>query len=224
MPAERIIQLRQLLTERFPGSRAFTNGPAFSPDNLPSPPRTATGGCPDLEPGALTEIVSEKRGTGSALLLAALIQRAFQENRVTALVDGRDSFDPASAAVELSHLLWVRCHSAAEALKAADLLLRDRNVALILLDLATNPAVELRKIQPTTWYRFQRLLEHTSAACAVVTPFALVSSARSRLILPARFSLEALDRNREVLLAEIQVTVSETRHSARNREPRQKTA
>jgi hypothetical protein len=57
----------------------------------------------------------------------------------------------------LRQLLWMRCTKALEAVKAADLLLRDGNFPLVIVDLILNSPEELRKIPQTTWYRLQRL-------------------------------------------------------------------
>jgi hypothetical protein len=228
MPAANVIQLRQLLTEQFPGSRVRLNEA--------STPGTSRGavdpGAVDrqtdvrlhLAHGALTEIVAAKRGSGSALLLAALIQQALRENQFVALVDGSDSFDVTRFDGGLSRLLWVRCRSADEALKAADLILRDKNLPLVLLDLAANPIAQTRRIPATAWYRFQRLVEHTSAACVVLTSSAMVSAAHVRKVLSGRFSLSALERDPVELLKELQLSVSETRGREWVREPLQSTA
>src|SRR5206468_4710380 len=99
------------------------------------------------------------------------------------LIDGRDSFDPQPLGNScLRHLLWVRCHKAFEAVKAADLLLRDGNFPLVIVDLVLNPPEELRKIPQTSWYRLQRLVEPTSAVCLVLTRHSMVSSAQLKIV------------------------------------------
>jgi hypothetical protein len=163
--------------------------------------------------GALTEIVAEQRGSGSGLLITGLIRRALQERQLIAVVDGRDSLDVTGIGDDLSRLLWVRCRSADEALKAADLLLRDGNLPVLLLDLIANPPAQLRKISATTWYRFQRIVEQTSMVCVVLTPRMMVSSAQVRITLPSRFSLNALTRQQEAVLRELKLALSETRKS-----------
>ena len=88
----------------------------------------------------------------------ALLRQARRANQWVALVDAQDSFDPSKLGEAVfSRLVWVRCRDAAQALKATDLLLRDGNLPLVLLDLQMNPAAELRKIPATTWHRWQRL-------------------------------------------------------------------
>lgn len=220
MPAANIIELRQLLAERFPGLRTraeelTATRHAFWPTGLKQLDEPLRGGFPC---GALTEVTAAQRGSGSALLMARLIQRALGENKFVAVIDGQDSLDVTQLGGELSRLLWVRCQSADEALKAADLLLRDGNLPLVLLDLVSNPAAQLRKIPATTWYRFQRLIEQTSAVCVVLTPHAMVAPAQVRVALRSRFSLHALEREREELLHEFKVDAAETRHAGENRE------
>jgi hypothetical protein len=226
MAEANILQLRQLLTEKFPGLRTRLDEPASAPGavwptGLPQLDEPLRGGLPK---GAMTEIVAEKRGSGSALLIAGIIRRACRENQFVALVDGRDSLEVTQVGGELSRLLWVRCRSANEAMKAADLLLRDGNVPLVVLDLAANPAGELRKIPATTWYRFQRLLEQTATACLVLTPRAMVSPAQARLELRSSFSLDALDREPELLLRELKLEAIEGRRVGAIERPLQKTA
>jgi len=220
MSAANIIELRKLLAERFPGLRTRadelpTAKQAFWPTGVPQLDSPLRGG---LNKGALAEIVSERPGSGGTLLMTALLHRALSENKFTTVIDGQDSLDVTQLGADLSRLLWVRCRSAAEALKAADLILRDGNLPLVLLDLASNPAVQLRKIPATTWYRFQRLLEQTSAVCVVMAPRPMVAPAQVRITLRSRFSIQALDREPQELLSELKLDVTEARRSGESRE------
>lgn len=226
MPAANIIELRQLLAERFPGLRTRADElsatkRAFWPTRLPRLDEPLRGGFPK---SALAEIVAEQRGSGSALLMAALIHRALSENKFVAVIDGHDSLDVTQLGEDLSRLLWVRCRSVEEALKAADLLLRDGNLPLVLLDLISNPATQLRKIPATTWYRFQRLIEQTSTVCVVLTPRVMVAPAKVRITLRLRFSISALDREPQELLRELKLEVAETRRFGEDRELETKSA
>jgi hypothetical protein len=219
MPATNIIELRQLLAERFPGLRTRAEElsavrHAVWATGLPQVD-VLHGGLPK---GALAEIVAERHGSGSVSLMTALIHRALKENKFVAVIDGQDSLDVTQLGEDLSRLLWVRCHSIDEALKAADLLLRDGNLPLVLLDLATNPAVQLRKIPATTWYRFQRLIEQTSAICVVMSPRVMVAPAQVRVTLRSRFSLKALEREPEESLRELKMEVTDTRRTGEERE------
>jgi len=210
-----IIQLRQLLKERFPGLRTnpeeFTSDTrTFWPTGLRQIDNLLQGG---FAKGALTEIVSERRGAGSALLASSLLRQAAQAGQIVALVDGADSLEVTELEESvLSRLLWVRCRSAAEALKATDLLLRDGNVPLVLLDITINPEAQLRKVPATTWYRLQRLIEETSTVCAVFTPRAMVSPARDRIFLNGTFSLDCLEQDQDKLLSDLKLEAAEMRH------------
>ncbi len=220
MPAANIIELRQLLAERFPGLRTradelSASKHAFWPTGISQLDGPLHGG---LAKGALTEIVAEQHGSGSTLLMTALIHRALAENKFTAVIDGQDSLDVTQLGDDLSRLLWLRCRSTEEALKAADLLLRDGNLPLVLLDLVSNPEAQLRKIPATTWYRFQRLVEQTSAVCVVLVPRPMVAPAQVRVTLHSRFSLHALEREPQELLRELKMEVAEARRHGETRE------
>src|SRR5690349_19567581 len=110
MPAANVIELRQLLSERFPGLRTRAEElPALTRNTWP------TGLAPLDDPlhgglprGALTEIIAGPRVAGGALLLTALLRRALDENQFVAVVDGADSLDVTQLGADLSRLLWVR--------------------------------------------------------------------------------------------------------------------
>ena len=147
-----------------------------------------------LAKGAITELSSVAPQAGSATLFAALLERAQRERSFIALIDGRDSFDPAAVRrATLPHLLWMRCHQASEALQAADLLLRDGNFPLVVLDLVLNPATELRRIPQNNWYRLQRLVEPAPTAFLVLTAQPMISSAQWKLALENRWTLPQLE-------------------------------
>lgn len=226
MPAANIIELRQLLAERFPGLRTRADELSATkqvswPTGLPQLDTPLRGG---LTKGALAEVVAEKHGSGSALLMTALVHRALSENKFVAVIDGQDSLDVTQLGEHLSRLFWVRCHSTDEALKAADLLLRDGNLPLVLIDLVSNPTAQLRKIPATTWYRFQRLIEQTSTVCIVLAPRLMVAPAQVRITLRSRFSLSALERERQELLRELKMEITETRRFGEHHELESKSA
>ena len=87
------------------------------------------------------------------------------------LVDGGDSFDPAShTAAACSQLLWVRCAKIQEALKAADLLVRDGNVPFVILDLCGLPMAALRSIPASAWWRLTLLLSQVGTKLQALPP------------------------------------------------------
>ncbi len=189
MPAAKIIDLRNFLAERFPQGRASA-GAQLSTGLADF---DEAGG---LTRGTITELISPQASTGSASLVHQLIQNARRDRYFVALIDGADSFDPHGVDPDcLGQLLWVRCLKAAEAIKAADLLLRDGNFSLVIVDLILNSAGELRKIPKTSWYRLQRLVESLPTAGIVLTREGIVSSAQLKIVLDNSWKLQMLDDN-----------------------------
>jgi hypothetical protein len=137
-------------------------------------------------------------------LIQALLRGAYRDRYFLALIDGRDSFDPQPLGnICLRNLLWVRCTQAIEAVKAADLLLRDGNFPLVILDLILAP--ELRKIPPTSWYRLQRLVEPAPTAFLILTRRSIVSSAQLKLTLENSWKLVDLERTDALSQCKIRV-------------------
>jgi len=184
-----IIDLRKLLAERFPHPAVSRTTRLFT--GLPFLDQSGGG----LPRGAITELISPRTDAGSASLIHALIDSGYRDNYFLALIDGRDSFDPCGLDnTLLRHLFWVRCSKAFEAIKAADLLLRDGNFPLVIVDLVLNAPEELRKIRQTTWYRLQRLVELIPTACLVLTRYEMVGSTQLKLILENSWTLETLEK------------------------------
>jgi len=196
-----VLDLRKLLTERFPHAPAaaatqLVTGLAFLDE--------AIGG--GLPKGAITELISPEVSAGSASLIHALLETAQRDCYFLALIDGRDSFDPQPLGNAcLGHLLWMRCTKALEAIKAADLLLRDGNFPLVIVDLVLNPREELRKIPQTNWYRLQRLVESASTACLIMTRQGMVSSAQLKIVLENVWSLESFEQEDAISRLRIRV-------------------
>jgi recombination protein RecA len=120
-----------------------------------------TGGLPQ---GCLTEISGPLSSSRATLLLSALASRT-AHGHTCALVDGRETFDPNSAAaagVNLERLLWVRCRNLDQCLQATDLLLQGGGFGLIALDLSVLPPKTVRYVPLNVWFRFRRAVENTS--------------------------------------------------------------
>jgi hypothetical protein len=218
--ADSVVDLRNLLAARFPHAPApararFITGLSFLDrmigGGLPKSaitelisPRVSAGSA-----SLIHALLQSASGTavpamGQAGILPAMGNSAgetpsFPTDKMSvpqpiALIDGRDSFDPQPLGNScLRHLLWVRCHKAFEAVKAADLLLRDGNFPLVIVDLVLNAAEELGKIPQTSWYRLQRLVEVTSTACLVLTRQGMVSSAKLKIVLENSWTLESFE-------------------------------
>src|SRR5437016_1923077 len=189
-PAGSVVDLRNLLAERFPHPPASAETRLIT--GLAFLDQTIGGGLPK---GAITELISPQVSAGSASLIHALIQPQWGVvvpvvPRPVALIDGRDSFDPQPLGNAcLRHLLWVRCSSAFGVIKAADLLLRDGNFSLVIVDLVLNAPEELRKIPQTSWYRLQRLAEAVPTACLVLNRRSMASSAQLKIVLKNSWTL-----------------------------------
>ncbi|MCB1091787.1 MAG: hypothetical protein KDL87_09665 [Verrucomicrobiae bacterium] len=219
---DKVIHLRSLLRERFPEAhRAVQPVPAAAP--APLSPEAPAAFLPDfplgvdlldrldegrgLARGTMTEIVSRRRGGGAGTLIAGLLQAAATAERryPLALIDGADSFDPGglsdapeAAAALCRQLLWVRCrHRIDRAIQAADLLLRDGNLPVVLLDLQLCRIRDIRQGLPggpSAWHRLRSLAEKTGTLFLAFTPEPLIPSVAWRLELDQHWPLDALDR------------------------------
>jgi hypothetical protein len=202
MPSDtQLIELRQFLAERLPRARLGMAPermvPAALPTGIESIDQGLGGGLPQ---GAFTELVAPGEGSGSAQFIHSLLRHTASAGRFLTLVDGADSLDiDALEPDALAHLLWVRCRSTAEALQTTDLLLRDRNIALVVLDLKLNPAHELRRIPGTLWYRLSRLMEQHGGTVLVITPQPLVAGAAARIVSRTRLDHRDLERSPDTL-------------------------
>ena len=196
----RLAELRELLAEKFPATELKRSG-VFE-TGLES----LDGHCGGVQRGAMTEFASSL-GSGS-LFVEALLNAVSGARSFGALIDGGRSFDPQERdPAALSRMLWVLCSSVNQAVKAADLLLRDGNLPLVLLDLQPLPLKELRRIPASTWHRFQRLVEQTATAFVVLSPRPMVEGARVRLAARQRWSLRTMRQRRRVLLQDLDIQV-----------------
>lgn len=203
---DQVAALRRLLTERFPSAVRPTG--RLLPTGLPAIDDVAGG----LPLGAITEIVAGAPSCGSQLLLGQLLATTRRTRIRVALVDGSDSFDPASHPEDdLAHLVWVRCEGLAPALAAADLLTRDANLGLVVLDLRHAPAAGLRRTPSTQWYRLQRAVEPSDLALVVVTPSVAVPSAQLRLLLSVPLPADAGEQDRRLLARALSPVVQRQR-------------
>jgi hypothetical protein len=199
--SSKMVDLRNLLAERFPQS--LLPPAARLKTRLSGLDQATEGGLPK---GAITELTSPHLSAGSGLLIHALLQAAYRDRYFLALIDGRDSFDPGPLGnSRLRNLLWVRCREAVEAMKAADLLLRDGNFPIVILDLVLNAANELRKIPQTSWYRLQRLVEPAPTAFLILTRRNMVSSAQLKLVLENSWTLDDLERDNTISRLKVRV-------------------
>ena len=203
----KVIELRKLLTKKFPEAHAGTSHQR---------PTFLTGlSCLDqvgIPKGGLTEIVSNHSSQGSGLVINGLLNAAAQHGYHLALIDGQDSFDPQSAGHKAcQRMLWLRCRNANEALKAADLILRDGNLPMSVLDLRLNPDHELRKLNKQIWYRLQTLVQRSQSVGMILTPRPMVSSATVRFDLGNAFRLKDMESTQQELIKQLLVPVTRRR-------------
>ncbi|MFZ9682851.1 MAG: hypothetical protein ACO3DQ_06565 [Cephaloticoccus sp.] len=176
MPHPALSALRSLVDTRFPASARKTA--AGLATGIAALDAALDGGLP---PGRLTELVCPP-GAGAQSVLAQLLAVTRAASRRVALVDAADGFAPeAIPPDDLRHLVWARARSLTEALGAADVLVRDGNYALVILDLRDVPARALNRTPASTWHRLHRVAEAQSAAVAVFSRHGLVPAVPRRV-------------------------------------------
>lgn len=188
----RLVQLRSLIAARFPGA---------VDDRLAQPPAPEGLAAPQLLAGRLVEVVTSPGCGGEGLLLWHFCTEA---KGTLALVDGADAFDPPALSSAIrQRLLWLRCRGAGEAVRAADLILRDGNLSTLLLDLRLLPERELLRLPSSVWHRLRMLAERAQGAVGIFSPCRLVPCAARRWVLDAGFGVEALEEETPKLAARL---------------------
>lgn len=197
MPAspKSVSALRSMLAARFPErSRRPCGGVPVSV----APVDDALGG--GLPSGRLTELVSAVPSGGGQTVIAGLLAATQAARQRVALVDGSDAFSPGSVPDHLlRHLVWVRCRAPEQAFAAADILVRDGNYAVVVLDLRGCAERVLRRTPAATWYRLQRAAESSSVAVLVQTQSLLVPAVPWRLVLDTPLPLARTGEPREAV-------------------------
>ena len=203
--SEKVLQLRQLLAERF-GQAPLAAEEIYS-TGLPCLDEIA------IPRGALTEIVlSPASSSGGMLVLYGVLHSAAHRQERVILVDGSDSFQPQGLFQEdMERLLWTRCRSAQEAVRAVDLAARDGNFSLVVVLLVLNPPSELRRIGSNVWHRLQMLAEKSGATLLVFTRSPLAGCAKLRISAGGDFPILGLHRRRVELLPSLRLRLERRR-------------
>jgi hypothetical protein len=200
-----LVELRKLLAGKYP--EEAPRRPGVLETGLSAVDQLEGG----LRLGALTEISGSP--AGNSLLLHALLVLLRRQKRLGALIDCGSFFDPDSFhPASLRRLLWVQCTTPAIAVKAADLLLRDSNLCLLLLDLQDAGPRELRRVPASTWHRFQRLVEPSNTALLVFTRQPMIESAAVRIAAGWSWDFSKLTTRRRQLLSTLAARVFPRRH------------
>jgi hypothetical protein len=201
VPPQTVSALRSLLAARFPER---TRRPQGGVPASVRPVDDALGG--GLPAGRLTELVSGVPSGGGQTVLASLIAATQAARQRIALVDGSDAFAPEAVPGDmLRHLVWVRCRTPEQAFAAADILVRDGNYAVVVLDLRGCAERALRRTPASLWYRLQRAAEGGSVAVLVQTQSPLVPAVPMRLVLDRPMSLADADAERDDVAGRIGV-------------------
>jgi hypothetical protein len=137
-----------------------------------------------LPRGAISEIFGPVSSGRTSTILTILAEATARDEFCT-LVDGHDSFDPASglaAGVDLKRLLWVRCRNLDQVLRTTDLLLQGGGFGIVVMDLNDIPLRHIRSIPLASWFRFQRTIERTPT-CLIVTGQETIAKSAASLVL-----------------------------------------
>lgn len=203
-PPHTVAALRSLIATRFPervrkSSAVVATGVRAIDDAL-------GGGLPA---GRLTELVSTRPGTGGQTVIAQLLRATRALRQRVALIDGANGFVAEDIPPDcLRHLVWVRAHDAGEAFAAADILVRDGNYAVVVLDLRGLAESTLLKLPATRWHRLRHATEASPSAVLVQTTTALVPTVPCRLLLrePKPLAKRSTPRARlaEEIIAEVE--------------------
>jgi hypothetical protein len=200
-----IIELRRVLAERFP--RQTANRALCIPTGW-FPLDTLLGG--GLPLGAITQLLIPNISSGGTIVLHEIIEAMHESSQYVALIDSKDSFEPVA---DHPLLLWIRCHTVLQALKATDLVLRDGNLSLVILDFKENSDKELRKIPRSAWYRFQRIIEEKKNTLLAITRHPIVDSAQITVSTMHRLSIDDLSTQRPELAKFISLEIIRFRTS-----------
>lgn len=160
-------------------------------------PQSQPGGLPT---GAICELCSSP--AAGAAVIGQMLRHVLRNGQRLVLIDGADSFDPSAfplftrpetASLAEGSFLWARCRSAVEAVKVADLILRDGNLPRVILDLQGCAEKEIRAIPSSSWLRLRGLAEESGVSCLAMTPRPLLTCAALRFEAEASFTLDDLD-------------------------------
>ena len=190
-----VAALRSLLAARFPERVRPATG-AIATDIRPLD--EALGG--GLPRGRFTEIVSASPGTGGQTIIAQLLRSSRCARQRIALIDGADGFAPEEVPRDhLRHLVWVRGRGVADAFAAADIVLRDGNYAVVVLDVRGLSERALLKTPTTTWHRLRHATESGAIAVLVLSTTPIVPAVPWRLVLRETVPLAARRTARRTL-------------------------
>jgi len=209
--SDKVVALRRLLDERFPA--AHLRESRLIPTGVPGVDELLSGG---LVTGTLTEFVSTVASAGNQLSFGSLLLSTRLARQRVALVDAAKSFDLTGLDDDaVAHLVWVRCATLSETWRTADLMARDPNYAVIVIDVRGFPERELLRTKDSVWVRLQRAAEHAETAVVVQTTTPLVPNAAMRLTFTQPLDGRTLTQPRLEVIQSLAPTLQRSRQRTR---------
>src|SRR5439155_1397222 len=139
--------------------------------------------------GEVIEIVG-RLSSGRTSLLTAWLTDVTRRGGFVALVDADGAFDPSSAVragVDLRRLLWVRTGSRRDtALRAVDLLVRCRGLALVAVDLGESPP----RLSLAAAFRWRMAVQRAGTTLVILTARRIAGAGATLAVRTARRALE----------------------------------
>ena len=136
-----------------------------------------TGG---LVRGGICEFFGNK-GSGKRSVVYALLANMTRENKICAVVDTSNSFDPVSAercGIHLGKILWIKCdEDAQKAVLATDYLIQSRLFGAVWLDMSLTDKDFLNRMPNSYWFRFKVGLKDSASVLLVTMEEARLRSA-----------------------------------------------
>lgn len=205
--SERVVALRRLLDERYPTARFKEQRRILT--GIPGLDVALQGGIPT---GALSEFVSEADSAGNQLSLGSIVHSTRHARQRLALVDAANAFDLEGWDDDaLAHVLWIRTQSLAETWRAADLVIRDPNYSLIVIDVRGFPERDLLKTKDSIWTRLQRGAEQAETAAVTFSTTAIVPNAAMRVVFREPLAAESLTMLRGAIQSHLSVDLQRSR-------------
>ena len=126
-----------------------------------------TGG---LVKGGICEFFGTK-GSGKRSVVFSLLANMTRENKICAVVDTSNSFDPVSAArcgMRLAKVLWIKCDDDPQkAVLATDYLIQSRLFGAVWLDMSLCEKSFLDRMPNSYWFRFKVGLKDSASVLLV---------------------------------------------------------
>ncbi|MFZ5497262.1 MAG: hypothetical protein ACOZE5_18220 [Verrucomicrobiota bacterium] len=194
--SDKVVALRRLLDERHP--TAQPKSPRFIPTGVPALDEILGDG---LRTGVLIELVSEAASTGNQTALGSLILATRLARQRVAVIDAASAFDiEGFDADAVAHVVWVRCSTLSECWRAADLVARDPNYAVTVIDVRGQPLRALMRTRDSTWTRLQRAAEQAETAVLIQSDSAIVPNAAFRFTFSMPLKPETLTAPRREVI------------------------